>query len=103
MKMLEEIHKRGRQLTKRQLEVLRIMSDNEHDPHEGIIVYERGDAYIGDTRIAARTVFALLRACAISELYDGGIHVEHYRINETGKNILKAYRLAERKVKDVSM
>lgn len=89
MKMLEEIHERGRRLTKRQLEVLSIMADNEHDDHEGVIAYERGNAYIGDTRIAARTVFALIRACAISPIQDGGVDFEHYQINETGTNILK--------------
>jgi len=81
----------GASLTHRQLEVLKIMADNEEDDYEGTIAYECGTAYIGDTRIAARTVFALIRACAISETFScGGKLVEHYSINETGKEILKA-------------
>ena len=89
MNTLQEIHERGKRLTKRQLKVLCIMADNEDDDYEGTIAYERGEAYIGDTRIAARTVFALIRARAISEIQYGGKLVEYYRINETGKNILK--------------
>lgn len=83
------IRRLGASLTRRQLEVLQIMADNEHDDYEGTIIYERGVAYIGGTRIARRTVFALLRACAISPIFDYvDKSVEYYSINETGENIL---------------
>lgn len=79
----------GKYLTYRQLEVLQIMADNAHDDYNGTIIYEGGVAYIGDVRIAARTVFALIRACVISGIFDYvGQTVDHYRISETGKNIL---------------
>ena len=72
-------------LTKRQLEVLRIMRDEDED-----LVYERGEGYVGDERISGRTLFALLRCCAIraedgSE--PGGF--ERYTINETGLGYLE--------------
>jgi len=70
-------------LTKRQHEILTIMADHPDDD-VGEIAYERGTAYLGDTRIAARTVFALLRLCAISEYDPTGKLVEYYRINSTG-------------------
>jgi len=72
-------------LTKRQREILTILADHPDDD-EGEIAYERGMAYLGDTRIAARTVFALIGLCAIS-LRSGNRSVgqcERYSINETG-------------------
>lgn len=79
----------GERLTRRQLEVLRIMRDADAvDPggDEGELVRECCDAYLDDVRIASRTVNALLRACAISQDQHAGI--ERYRINETGLAIL---------------
>lgn len=71
-------------LSPRQREILAIMKAHRDDD-EGEIVYERGVAYLGDDRIAARTVFALLRLCAISLESDSQIgRFERYRINETG-------------------
>lgn len=93
MNTLDEIRERGKRLTKRQLQVLQIMLDNKHDDYEGWIFYERGEAWIGDTKIAPRTVYALLRTCAISLIQGDNLRsrlIEHYRINETGENILKA-------------
>ena len=78
----------SRPLTKRQLEILQRLTDNEHDDYEGMIVYEKGVAFIGDDRIASRTVFALLRACVIRKLDDSKINIEHYMISETGKQRL---------------
>lgn len=73
-------------LTKRQREVLQMLADDE----DCDIAYERGDAWCGDVKIAARTVFALIRMCAIS--LDGDSRVgqfERYHINETGRRLLE--------------
>ncbi len=75
-------------LIRRQLEILEIMAYHEDDD-KGELVYERGRGYLGDAPVAARTVFALLRLCAISLQTNsvvGGF--ERYRINETGRAIL---------------
>lgn len=71
-------------LTKRQREILIQMRDHRDDD-EGELVYERGVGYLGEEPVAARTVFALTRACAISldsHCEIGGL--ERYTINETG-------------------
>lgn len=78
-------------LTCRQLDVLAEMRAREEaDPGDDAaeLVRECCDAYLDDTRIASRTVDALLRACAISD-ESSGLPVERYRINETGRAILK--------------
>ncbi len=79
-------------LTRRQAEVLRIMAADP-DGDDGELVYERGEGWIGLDRVAPRTVFALLRACAIS-LDGGGTGgdgcLERYRINETGRPLIGA-------------
>lgn len=78
-------------MTRRQLEVLRIMRDEEED-----LVYERGLGYVGEERISGRTLFALLRKVAISAEIDsepGGF--ERYTINETGRDILRAFAKKE--------
>lgn len=72
-------------LTKRQREILTIMRDQDEE-----LVYERGVGYIFESPVAARTVFALLRLCAISLQSDsepGGF--ERYRINGTGRKLLE--------------
>lgn len=73
-------------LTKRQREILQQMADHPHD-EEGEIAYDRGEAWIGETKIASRTVFALIRMMAISAAWGGEI-IEYYTINETGHRIL---------------
>jgi len=71
-------------LTKRQLEVLRIMRDEDEE-----LVYERGIGYVGYSPVAARTVFALLRAMALhAEHGSEPGSFERYTINETGRNLL---------------
>ena len=61
------------------------------DGDDGELVYECGEGWLGLDRVAPRTVFALLRACAIS-LDIGGVGgdgcLERYRINETGRALL---------------
>lgn len=84
---LEIIRAFGDALTRRQLDVLRRMAEHPDDD-EGELVRDRVDAFLGDDRVASRTVNALLRACAISQGAWGGA-VERYRINETGRDILK--------------
>ena len=82
----------GRALTKRQREVLRLMRDRECacpgcDGAE--LVYDRGRGFLDDAPVSGRTVFALLRACAISRDDVVGVgDVERYRINETGRNLV---------------
>ncbi len=44
------------------------MAAYPHDD-EGEIAYERGVAYLGDTRIAAHSVFALIRLMAIKPMW----------------------------------
>lgn len=73
-------------ITKRQLEILTVMRDRADDEF-GELVYERGRGYVGFTTVAARTVFALLRLCAISAC-QCGTGIERYRINETGRHLL---------------
>ena len=75
-------------LSEREREVLVLMAEHPDDD-EGELVYERGQAWIGDEKTSARIVFSLLRHCAIS-LEDGFQvgGVERYRINETGRDLL---------------
>jgi hypothetical protein len=76
-------------VTKRQLEVLRMMKERTED-EDGELVYERGVAYIGTTRIAARTVWALIRAMAIKMSSDSNVGgFERYTITETGRALLR--------------
>jgi hypothetical protein len=96
---LELIEALGRSLTRRQLEVLGTMYD-EADNDDGELVYERGQAFLGVTRIAPRTVTALLRACALHAETEMGADVERYTINETGRKIIereRAERTAQRR------
>lgn len=76
-------------LTKRQREILTQMAEHPDD-NDGEIAYERGSAYLGDTPIAPRTVFALIRLMAISEEGQSqvGKGVERYRINDTGRALI---------------
>ncbi len=76
-------------LTKRQREVLQVMAADA-DGDDGELVYERGEGgWLGLDRVAPRTVFALLRACAISlDGSYGQAGVERYRINETGRQLI---------------
>ena len=75
-------------LTPRQREILTQMAAHPDDD-EGELVYERGRGFLGNDPVAARTVFALLRLCAIK--LDGGEvgGFERYRINETGQALLR--------------
>lgn len=72
----------GEDLTKRQLEVLALMESGGQDG-EDELVYERGVGYVGHRRVSGRTVFALLRACAIRAEHNPDAKLERYTINET--------------------
>lgn len=79
-------------LTRRQEAILRTMAEHPDDD-EGELVYERGVAYLGLERVAARTVFALIRLSVISLERDSVVgSFERYRINETGVKLLEACR-----------
>ena len=79
-------------LTKRQRHVLTLMATPSFED-DGELVYERGRGYIGVEPVGSRTVFALLRLCAIS-LTGGEVgSFKRYRINETGRALLGPLRL----------
>jgi hypothetical protein len=63
------------------------MRDEDED-----LVYERGSGYVGDTCVVSgRTLFALLRHCAISEEIGSEVGgFERYSINSTGRELLAA-------------
>ena len=80
----------GGRLTPRQRKVLQIMAADP-DGDDGELVYEQGECWLGLERVASRTLFALLRACAISqdgEGLSGDGKLERYRINETGRRLI---------------
>jgi hypothetical protein len=82
-------------LTKRQLDALAMMRDNEDSDDEetdGEMVKEGLVVMVDQEHFSARTFFALLRYMAISESdgSDGPGGFERWHINETGRRILKA-------------
>ncbi len=71
-------------LTKRQIEVLKIMRDEEEE-----LVYERGVGYVGVNRISGATLLGLLRCAAISlDQFSEVGDFERYTINETGRSLI---------------
>jgi hypothetical protein len=70
-------------LTKRQIAVLRKAEAGED------LVCEHGVAFIGLQPTSVRTIYALLRVCAISPNPFSGGSFERYVINSTGKEILR--------------
>ena len=74
-------------LTRREADVLAVLAAF---PEENLI-YERGSAYMGTTRISARVVFSLIRKILIS--LDSGMveKVEYYRVNGTGLAVLRRH------------
>ena len=71
-------------LTKRQIEVLRLLRDGKDLVREGLTVY------VGDNRTNVLTVTRLLQTCAV-KLEDGSVvgKFERYLINSTGREILR--------------
>lgn len=77
-------------LTERQRNILSRMLEYADNDYEGVLVYERGKAYLGDDRVASRTVFHLIRLGAISKTSDSQIgRFERYTINGTGRRLLR--------------
>lgn len=73
-----------RLITKRQLEILRIMRDDEEE-----LVYYGGEAWLGNERVSSRSLFALLRVCAISlDTFSKVGAFERYHLNETGRSYI---------------
>jgi hypothetical protein len=69
-------------LTKRQREILTIMRDKDEE-----LVYEHGRGYIEYSPISPRTVFALLRLCAIQQDCVESMSAYYY-ITGTGLKLL---------------
>jgi len=85
-------------LTKRQREALAYLAEHEDD-EEGEIVYENGECWLGtESKLASRTLTALLQRCALSLIHGSKIgEVERYGINETGRALLASSRSTQRK------
>ena len=81
-------------LTRRQAQILRAMRDAPEGSDESELVHDGGRvAYRDLEHVAPRTVFALLRMCAISSDQlgrEGG--VERYHLNGTGRAILARHK-----------
>ncbi len=74
-------------ITRRQREILTAMAESEarEDFEDAEIACDRGVCFLGDTRVAKRTVFALLRLCLVRDETEGTGHLERYTINEHGR------------------
>ena len=71
-------------ITKRQMQILRTMRDENKE-----LVYCKGVGYVGLSPVAPRTLFALLRAMAVTmDQFSEVGECERYTINETGLEIL---------------
>lgn len=81
-------------LTKRQLDALRKMHDeNEEMAVEGRLVY------VGDERFSKRTFHRLLAHMAIRETDFGGGGVEYHHITEIGRGFLEGKDLRPKEVR----
>jgi hypothetical protein len=79
-------------LTPRAAEILRRMRDATEGTDDTELVYAQGaGGFIGSEPVARRTVFRLIRLCAVSLDSKAGEGLEHYSINETGRAILEKY------------
>jgi len=78
----------GHALSRRQRDVLQAMAKHK-GTDAGELVYERGIGYLDLDRVSGRTVFALLRACAISCVSGEPGGFEVFVINETGEAIVE--------------
>jgi hypothetical protein len=78
-------------LTKREAEILTRMRDAPEGDDDGELVYDGGrTAWLGLDHVAPRTLFKLLRLCAISadQFNKGGGGAERFTINDTGRALL---------------
>ena len=69
-------------MTPRQIDILRRVSKGES------LSWERGAAYIGNQRTTPLPIDSLLRYCAIA-IESEEMGIEHYKITEAGKEILR--------------
>lgn len=77
-------------LTKREVEILTRMRDAPEDADEAELVLDGRVAWLGVEHVAPRTVFKLLRLCAISaDQFNKSGGVERFTINETGRGLLE--------------
>ncbi len=86
----EKERQASRRLTRREAEVLGALVAFADEP-DGELVYQRGTAWLGLQKVSKIIVFSLLRSMFIS--LRGGLDevtygVEHYHVNETGKEAL---------------
>lgn len=73
-------------LTKCQLQILRMMRDEEEE-----LVFENGSGYVGLHRVSLRTLLGLLKVAAISmDQFSRIGSFERYSINETGLELLRS-------------
>ena len=81
-------------LTPRAAEILRRLRDATEDTDDAELVYAEGaGGFLGSEPVARRTVFQLIRLCAVSLdcFSKAGEGLERYSINETGRAILAEY------------
>jgi hypothetical protein len=72
-------------MTTRQYTILRKMREEGEE-----LVYERGQGYVGLTKVSSQFVFRLLRLCAIRLDQSSSVgKFERYTISETGLELLK--------------
>lgn len=83
----------GAALTKRQRAVLCMMADahRREDWSKAEFVYENGEGYVGLERVSERTLFALIRACAITRELGDRDAFEVWTINETGPALVDSW------------
>lgn len=87
-------------LTKRQRDILTKMRNKKHC-EDGYIAQDGLVAYLGDERIAARTIFRFLLLCAIStDSFGKDGETRYYHINGTGEKLLDGDDSDVRKVWD---
>jgi hypothetical protein len=81
-------------LTPRGAEILRRMRDAPEGTDDEELVYaDRVGGFLGSEPVARRTVFRLIRLCAVSldQFSKAGEGLERYTISETGRAILAEY------------
>jgi hypothetical protein len=84
MKAIKAINRFRGGLTKRQLDLLQKMRDEDED-----LVYERGIGYVGLDRFGATTFRALLMACVLRHEDGEPGEFEVYTINSDGLEVLR--------------
>jgi hypothetical protein len=92
VRILQDHRKMSPLLTPRGAEILRRMRDAQEGSDESELVYApRVGGFLGSEPVARRTVFQLIRLCAVSldKFSTVGVGLERYTINETGRKLLE--------------